>query len=183
MSSVQKKKSKSRSRSRSPVRKTTKPKIDLSQVREELESDSRPVKIFKMEKLITIFSYVAVFFLSLYITSGIFDDLYREQYEVTKSTVFVSNVITFIMLGILMLIRHYNPSDTLLLFFVQITLTVGIAVTVIVSASSMKDLLEDRDSFSQAEDTTQYVLSLLSIIFAGICSLLIMVNVIVARYG
>ena len=179
MSSVEKK----RSRSRSPTKKTRKPKINISDVRKELSDDSRSVKIYKMEKFINIFSYVAVFFLALYTTAGVFDDLYREQYVVTKSNIFISNVIALSLLAILLLIRHYNPGDTVALFVVQITISLGVASAVIVSAYYMKDLLEDTDTVSSTEDTTQYILSLLGIIFSGICALLVMVNVIMARYG
>lgn len=179
MSSVEKK----RSRSRSPTKKTRKSRIDISDVRRELSEDSRPVKIYKMERLINVLSYVAVFFLALYVTAGVFDDLYKEQYEVTKSNIFISNVIAISLLAALLLIRHYNPGDTTGLFVTQIMMAAGIAAAVIVSSYYMKDLLEDTDTVSSTEDTTQYILSLLGIIFSGLCALLIMVNVIMARYG
>ena len=126
--------------------------------------------------------WMAVIFLSVYVIFCISDDLYNESDTTTRSKGFLFNVLALVTAIGLVMAVYYNPSEAGNGFYLKLLLSAGLLTFVGVAAHELRHNLDASANGKDKEEASQFILSVIGLVFALIGGLAIFLNVAMRKY-
>ncbi len=104
---------------------------------------------------------LAIIFMSVYVVLAIGDAIYNQQTDVVKSSIFILNLVVLILLVVVLFMEKFSGRKVT---YVKLVLLLGVLGVATGSAIELHKLLDATGT--DREDTTQFVLSVIGLVFA-----------------
>lgn len=147
-----------------------------------LKLESTKKRMQNVERMSYIGLWLAVLFFSIYILASVFDDLYNSKHDVTQSHLFVYNVIAFALAICLIITIYYDPTETGNGFYLKLGFSAALLVMVGLSSHEMRHLLDTSITGEDKEEATQFILSVIAVVFSFFGGAAIMINMLMRKY-
>lgn len=111
-------------------------------------------------KMVYYGAILAIIFLAIYVVLAVGDAIYNQDTEVVKSNIFIFNLVALILLAVVLFMEKFTDSNIL---YVKLILLLGVLGVATGSAVELHKLLESNGT--DREDTTQFVISVIGLVF------------------
>lgn len=135
-----------------------------------------------VERSAYISLWMAIVFLSVYVIFCVSDDLYAETDTVTRSKGFLYNVIALIFAAGLVMTLYYDPAETGNGFYLKMALAIGLLVFVGLAGHELRHNLDASDTGKGKEDASQFILSVIGLVFGLFGGFAVFLNVAMRKY-
>lgn len=139
-------------------------------------------KMENVERMAYVSLWMAIVFLSIYVIFCVSDDLYAETDTTTTSKGFLYNVITLLLAFGLVMTLYYDPSESGNGFYLKMALATGLLVFVGLSGHELRHNLDSSGTSKEKEEASQFVLSVIGLVFALFGGFAVFLNVAMRRY-
>jgi len=120
---------------------------------------------------------LAIIFMSVYVVLAISDGIYNENTAILKSNVFILNLLVLILLIVTLFMEKMSGKGVT---YARVAVLIGILGLSIGSAVELRNLVEANVADTDREDTTQFVISVIGLLFTVMTAFALLLGNIMA---
>lgn len=139
-------------------------------------SSVKTVSGFSDNKTATLVYYgliLAIIFMSVYVILAVTDGIYNTNTDVVKSNVFILNLVALVLLIMTLFMERLTGKKVA---YVRIVVLLGVLGVSVGSAIELRTLLDDSATDNDREDTTQFVVAVIGLVFTFMSAFAILIG-------